>query len=171
VAVFTAEWLQLNATEDRFMASTTQESHYEAIRDLVIGTLELLGQTPLRVMGLNRDFHYELGSEAERDEVGHRLAPQKDWVGVIDRPGLFSLTMQGQRPDPLAGYIRVKVEPSVRVANGVFVEVNDHYELASEGELSPGTGDAVRILTERWANSMQKSLTIAQRIAGLGESR
>jgi hypothetical protein len=168
-AVFTAEWLQINVVEDRFQAGTTQESYYEALRDLVLGVLDLLGQTPIRVMGLNRDFHYGFHSEEEWHSVGHRLAPKHDWEEVLEKPGMRSLTIEGRRPDRLEGYIRVKVEPSSRVDRGIFVEINDHYQLKSDDETPLGTHEAARILTEHWMDSMQRSISIAQKIASLGD--
>ena len=147
VAVFSAEWLQVNIAEDRFQVATTQEPFYEALRDLVSGVLDLLSHTPLSAMGLNRDFHYGLQSEAAWHGVGHRLAPKQDWEDVLEEPGMSSLTMQGKRPDHLEGYIRVKVEPSAQVKYGVYVNVNDHYQLKSGDETSAGTREAMGILT------------------------
>jgi hypothetical protein len=171
VAIFTAEWLQVNVVEDRFQAGTVQESHYEALRDLVIGVLDLLRHTPLRAMGLNRDFHYSLQSEQVWHSVGHRLVPKQDWEDVLETPGMRSLIVEGKRPDHLDGYIQVKVEPSQQVEYGVFVNVNDHYELKSSDTALAGTDKAIQILTERWAESMQRSLTIAQKVASLGVSQ
>lgn len=168
-AVFMAEWLEINVVRDRFQAATSQESYYEPLRDLVIGVINLLSHTPLRVMGLNRDFQYRLQSEDVWHNVGHRLVPKQDWESVLERPGMASLTVQGMRPDDLKGYIRVKVEPSVEVEYGLYVEINDHYELKPNAETSSAAHEAMRILSERWKESMQRSLTIASKIASLGE--
>ncbi len=167
-AAFTAEWLQLNVTQDSFQAGTSQEAYYEALRDLVIGVLNLLSHTPLRVMGLNHDFHFGLPSEDTWHSVGHRLAPKRDWEDVLQQPGMLSLTMEGKRPDHLEGYIRVKVEPSARAEYGVYVEVNDHYQLKSD-DARAETRDAVQILAEQWAASIQRSKSIAEKIVSLGE--
>ncbi len=167
-AVFAAEWLEINVVRDRFQAATTQESYYEALRDLVIGVLGLLYHTPLRLMGINRDFHYQLGSENAWHTVGHRLVPKADWEDLLEKPGMKSLVVQGVRPDDLQGYIRVKVEPSARVPYGVYVEVNDHYELKGPNGTKSEASEAMQILSERWRNSMQRSASIAQKIASLG---
>lgn len=76
--------------------------------------------------------------------------------------------MQGKRPDELDGYIGVKVEPSKEVKYGVFVEVNDHYQLKSPSDNSEGTNKVSDILVKQWSQSMESSLKIAQRIATLG---
>jgi len=169
VAVFTTEWLQLSVFGDRFQAGTVQEAYYEALRDLVVGVFTLLNHTPLRLMGINRHFHYRLESEEAWHGVGHRLAPKEDWKEALTNPGMRSLTMEGKRPDNFDGYIRVKVEPSTRVQFGVYVEVNDHYELLSAPETPRGTTWAIDILSKQWSESTQRSLLIAQEIANLGE--
>jgi hypothetical protein len=166
-AIFKAEWLQVRVLQDRLQVITTQEPYYEALRDLVIGVFDLLGHTPLRVMGINRDFHYRLESEKVWDAVGNRLAPKQNWENILGKPGMLSLTMEGKRPDNQDGYIRVTVEPSPQVAFGVYVRVNDHYQLSSDSETLPGTSKAVDILTGQWSESMQRGLEIAQKIVSL----
>ena len=169
--VFTAEWLVVNVTGDRFHASTTQEAYYETLRDLVMGVFDLLRHTPLRVMGLNRDFHYRTSSKEAWHSLGHRLAPIGDWESVLRKLGMLNVTMQGERPDNLDGYIQVKVEPSKLVEHGVYVAVNDHYNLRAGDPATDGTPKLLRILGdgEHWKASMDQSLGIAQTIAGLGE--
>jgi len=167
-AVFKAEWLEINVVRDRFQASTVQESYYEVLRDLVISVIDLLSHTPLRVMGVNRAFHYQLRSEEAWHSVGHRLVPKADWEKLLKKPGMKSLIVEGARPDVLEGYIQVKVEPSTEVPYGVFVEVNDHYKLKQSDAAISETSVAMQILSKRWSESMKRSLSIAQKIASLG---
>lgn len=168
-AVFDVEWLQVRVTRDRFQAASVQEAYYEALRDLVLGTFTILDQTPLRVMGVNRDFHYQLGSEEAWHAVGDRLAPKQDWSGILKEPGLRSLTMQGRRPDSYSGYIGVKVQPSNRVDLGIYIEVNDHYQLTSDSNTPAGKSDVFTILSEDWQDSMKRGVDIATRLTGLGD--
>ncbi|MBI4536000.1 MAG: hypothetical protein HY708_06955 [Ignavibacteriae bacterium] len=170
-ASFKTEWLDVNVVKQRFQATTVQESYYESLRDMVVGILGLLSHTPLRFMGINRDFHFDLTSEESWHGLGHRLVPKHDWNPLLKNPGMVDLTVRGERPDDLKGHIHVIVQPSARIRYGIFVEVNDHYELkASDQEI--GGADAARIiLSGRWDSSMKRSLDIAQTIAGLGEQR
>jgi hypothetical protein len=170
VAQFSAEWLRMVVMMDRFQVATTQEPYYEPLRDLVVGIFDLLRHTPLKVVGINRDFHYELQSESAWHGVGHQLAPKEHWLAVLSGPRMKSLTMQGKRPDDFKGYILVKVEPSVRVDFGVYVSINDHYELPSASESPASAEEAIKILSEQWMDSMQRGLQIAERIVSLGET-
>lgn len=167
-ATFNAEWLQIRVVRDRFQAGTVQEPYYEPLRDLVVGIFGLLRHTPMRALGINRDFHYRLESKGVWHTVGDRLAPKQDWEEVLGNPGMKSLVIEGKRPDNLAGYIQVKVGPSNRVEFGVYVEINDHYQLSPASETSASASETIDILSEHWAESMQRSLGISQKIADLG---
>ncbi len=171
MAQFSAEWLRMIVTVDRFQVETTQEPYYEPLRDLVVGIFDLLRHTPLKALGINRDFHYQFQSESAWHGVGHQLAPKEHWLAVLSGPGMKSLTMQGKRPDDFKGYILVKVEPSVRATpHGVYISVNDHYELPSASERPASAEEAIEILSEQWTDSMQRGLEIAKRIVSLGET-
>lgn len=166
-AVFKAEWLELNITRDRFQAITTQEAYYEPLRDLVSGVLDLLSHTPLKAMGLNRDFHFRMESVRARDSLGHRLAPKSDWESLLKEPVLTNLTVAGKRTDGLQGYTSIQVAPSILVENGVYIQVNDHYQLASGEQALPKASEAREILATLWSASMKRGLGIAQTIANL----
>lgn len=168
-AVFDIEWLQIRVTRDRFLAATVQEAYYELLRDLVIGVFTVLDQTPLRVMGINRNFHYGLDSAESWHMVGDRLAPKPDWGGILDSPGMKSLSMQGLRPDDYSGYVLVKVEPSNQVEFGIYINVNDHYELTASSEIPANKSGVVAILSENWQKSMRNGLYIADKIVELGD--
>lgn len=55
-ALFSLDWLQLQVTDEKFVALTTPSSYYEPLRDLVLGTFRLLRHTPIRQMDLNREM-------------------------------------------------------------------------------------------------------------------
>jgi len=157
---FTLEWLRLQATRERFFVATTQEPYYEVVRDLVLGTFSLLRHTPVHKMGINTDMHFRMGSEDAWHAFGHRLAPKDLWQGILENPGMRSLTMEESRPDGYKGYIRVKVEPSARAHPGVYININDHYEVADPKSVIGS--DEIRTLFERvWGESLRRSAHIA----------
>ena len=168
-AIFDIEWLQIRVTRNRFQATSVQEAYYEPLRDIVIGIFTLLDQTPLRAIGINRDFRYGLDSEKTWHAVGDLLAPKPVWDGLLDRPGMRSLTMEGVRPDNYSGYIWVKVEPLTQLEFGVFVEVNDHYELTSDSEIATNSNQLIAILSENWEKSMERGKHITEKLVNLGD--
>ena len=156
VVSFSLEWLALQVTREQCALTTTQEPYYVVMRDLIVGTFNLLQHTPLHKLGINIDMHFRMDSEASWHAFGHRLAPKDLWQDTLKNPGMRSLTMEGQRPDAFRGYIRVQVEPSIKIHPGVYVRVNDHYEIET---LQPGTGsDAMLDIFQRaWGESLPRS--------------
>ena len=91
VAIMRIEWLQLNVVRDRFQVGTQHAPYFEPLRDLVVGIFSLLRHTPVFALGINREFHFRLDSEAQLHVLGDRLAPKHDW-GLLPKPGMRSLS-------------------------------------------------------------------------------
>lgn len=154
VVDFALEWCQLQVTRDRFVAQSDQEP-YEAVRDLVLGAFKLLSHTPVTKMGINTEAHFRVESEKAWHAFGHRLTPKEVWNEIMSSPGMRSITVEeSQRRDGRKGYVRVTVEPSVRVIPGVFFRVNDHYEASRD---LPGCAEMISILEETWTLSRERS--------------
>ena len=140
VADFTADWLRIQVTRDKFVASSLQ-APFERLRDLVHGVFhECLFHTPLRAVGINFVVHFLVDSAATRDRMGIALAPPEPWGPWRDRlnldgrhGGMTSLRVSQLKPADRdeGGQINVMVEPSNRVGvgtgTGVFVTVNDPF--------------------------------------------
>jgi len=104
-------------------------------------------------------------SEEAWHAFGHRLTPKEPWAGILQEPGMRSLTMEGLRPDSLKGYIRVRVEPSVRVHPGVFININDHYEVKDAATIR-GCDEIIDILDREWKSSFDRSAEIVSSLLG-----
>lgn len=180
LAKFSTEWLQLEATPDRFQA-VTQEGPYIRVRDLVVRVFsEYLPHTPVNVVGINRDVHFRAPSAAARDRVGERLAPSEPW-GTFGESfsrgtahgGMVSLTMRQNNPDgrPPGGQINVRVEPSVRVGDGrtgIYVGVNDHYQ--ADGTTPESRAELIEFLADDFESSIQGADGIIDRVMALASA-
>ena len=157
VATFTAGWLELQVTEQRFSAQTSDPAHYSPLRDLVLSTFRLLEHTPFTQMGINRLLHYRMTSETDYNEFGHFLAPKKAWEGLVEKPGMLTLRIIGRKPGDEHVKYTTKVEPSVRLQHGVFIETNEH--VTADGI------DAPKQLMKKLEESWQPSLEYAKKVA------
>jgi hypothetical protein len=139
---------------------------------------EILPHTPVEKMGINRLVHFNVG-EAERDRIGKILAPREpwgDWGKKVSsgegtkHGGLTSLTlMQKDAADRPSGWIQTRVEPSTRIGggqSGIFVEVNDHFEILDPKENSSPLA-MMKILHERWDASIKNSDAIIDGLMSL----
>jgi len=154
--------IKIQAQPERFIASTLSPKDFELLRDLVVGAFKTLPHTPIRMLGINSDRHFAMSSEDAWNALGDRLAPKEPWGKIFQKsPGMRSLTMEGKREDQWIGFIRVKVEPSVRAKFGVYINVNDHYEIP---EYKPETGCEAIIdtLTSAWNSSLKRADQIAE---------
>jgi hypothetical protein len=184
VAIFETSWFRLFSTRDSLNISTVESEDFERVRDLTVGILKDLPETPIAVMGINRDVHFTVSSKKEWHSIGDRLAPKDIWSGVLREPGTATLGILSLRSDEYSGHVQVTVQPSARFPLGIFVSHNDHYsleegkpQLKSRDELtlpSEITADdvdpkksalAVRILNEMWSDSMNRSAIVFERIA------
>lgn len=162
VSVFSIGWLAVEVTQDRFAARTAQIQNLETLRDLVLGTFGLLRHTPVKQMGINRQSHFRSPSEDAWHTLGHRLAPKEPWAGLLEKPGMRRVQVQGIRPDTYKGRISVAVEPSLKARPfGAFIEVNDHYENDAEDK-SNQCDRMMVILSASWQTSLDRSLHIMQ---------
>jgi hypothetical protein len=163
VCAFATGWFSIQVLRDRFVAQASDAGHYLPLCDLVLGVFQLLEHTPFDKMGLNRFLHFRMPSEEQWHAVGDLLAPKEPWRGILKKPGLRSLYIQDAPEEIASGGANVKavpfirVEPSLTVLPGVFVEVNKHHE-------ATGT-NAARALTEILRSTWKASLDRAERIA------
>ncbi len=157
------ESFHLQVIPQRLVLTTLSTAFYDSLRDLALGTFRILSHTPIAKMGINRAFHFEMPSKDAWNSVDDRLAPKNDWRKVLKEPGLIGLTIQGQRADNYKGYIQVKLEPSAKFQYGVFVEVNDHFEVAKMENLQ-GCTELTEILANVWQASMSQAEKIARAV-------
>ncbi len=163
---FSTDWLSIQVTPEKFIARTAYSRAYEWLRDLALGVFTLLPHTPLRQLGLNRQYHFRIESDDAWHNIGHRLSPKEPWEAILEQPGMKKLTIQGIRPDPYQGYINVSVEPSVKVRPGAYVDINDHYETTNKDDIVD-CRELTTILEENWNISLKRSEEIAFSIASL----
>jgi hypothetical protein len=102
--------------------------------------------------------HYKT-SEEFWTALAEVLAPPDNWK-VLDGPALASLTVRSAgEVDPMH-HTEVRIEPSVRVAPGVYVEVTDYYATSDELEDVEGCSELIDLLDSVWDASVQRSREI-----------
>lgn len=141
LTLFVTDWLRVQVDKSRCLLGTTDATKKYPLRDLAVSVFQILEHTPLTAFGLNSDQHISMSSEADWHRVGHYFAPKDSWHKLLENPGLQSLVITGKRSDVEAKHVMVKVEPSTKVKHGVYINVNQHYDL--EDENNPGGGNAL----------------------------
>ena len=182
---FEASKFNLHVSLEGFAISDLS-NHPEHIKDLVISCFgKFLPHTPIHSMGINRCIHFDAGSYEARNRVGSQLAPKTAWGKwgeeiegsrkSEDRDkhgGVISISMV-QRDLEFEGrsvYVHAKAEPSVRNReSGIFIDVNNHFDLATDQVRETSSATAVRVLEANWEISLKRAAFIFDQIMKLTE--
>lgn len=149
---FELDWLKIQVTKARLELRTTQEPYFEPLKDLAIGIIKILNETPLDSFGLNHIRHYILESDKQYYDFGNKIAPLSNWNSIMKDPRLLALELLMNKPEN--GSIRIRVQPSdslKNTKNAIMTNINDHY---STDTMEPKRNDQLlKLLTENWLNS------------------
>jgi hypothetical protein len=158
IAQYRAGWLHISVTRDRFSASTSDPACQAPLRDLVVGTFQLLEQTPVVRLGLNRSMHVDLVDDQTWHALGHLVAPKEPWAGILEKPGMRALLMEGPRTDGVPGRKFFRVEPSLKHTHAVFVDVNSEYHPDSGVSAGDNTSYFIGRIRSDWDRVMREAL-------------
>jgi hypothetical protein len=169
LAVFVADWLSVQVTQQQAVFSTVDRGRDVDLRDVVRGIFELLPETPMDAIGINLDSHVRTDSEGAWHAFGDLFLPKGFWEPLFQdgdwkqradgqRVGMRTVVVEVERSDPeLRGRVRIEVAPSIRVVpHGVFIGINGHFQLAQPGSLNANGADAVRVLMEQWDSTRER---------------
>ena len=115
----------MGAIESAFVADQQGQALAIIGEPLAMGVFAILAHTPVSRMGINRHFHFATPSVDVWHAIGDGLAPKEPWHEIMKLPGLRSMLMEGRREETSQGLLHIKVEPSVKVTHGIYVEVNE----------------------------------------------
>jgi hypothetical protein len=161
ISHFETERFTVFVTEQQFIAASKPDASPAPLRDLVSGTFFILEHTPVTAMGLNRQMHIPMESEAEWHQIGDMLAPKDCWKEVLEgRPGLLTMTILTNKSEPQGAQFRIKVEPSTQVTNGVYFETNEHYPGAEKESLQ----SLMEILNRRWEEAQNEAERVIRHV-------
>lgn len=178
-AVFSLSWANFAIYDDRFQI-LSNIAPWVRLQDLTVKLFgEITPHQPVKAIGINRLVHYKLGNFAERDKLGEILAPREpwgDWGNQLKNTadeinsGLVSIAMkQGTNlSDRKHGHIEVRVEPSAMYQNdGVFVTVNDHYQLSDNDPSKENGSNAAELIAKQFELSITRSESLIDNIMSL----
>jgi hypothetical protein len=161
ISHFETERFVVQVVLERFIVASKPNADAAPLRDLVAGTFFILEHTPVIAMGLNRQMHLAMESEANWHRLGDRLAPKDGWKGILKgQPGMLSLSITTPMEQPSGAVLNIKVEPSQRIKFGAYFETNEHYPASKEEPLK----DLMKILGDRWEKIPTYASTIVEHI-------
>jgi hypothetical protein len=162
ITEWSTEAMHLQVTRDRLLVRATVESSADVIRDLVVGTLQLLDQTVVSALGLNRTMHFDVGGEENWHRIGDRLAPKELWRPHFPRrPGMRTLQIEDSpRADHLPGKTIITVQPSQRFPHGVSFDVNN--EVVNRDQKPAAF--FVQVISDHWPRLFAEARSVAESV-------
>ncbi len=168
LAVFVADWLAVQVTQEQAVFSTVDQGRELDLRDFATGVFELLPETPVDALGINTDIHFRTASEEAWHAFGDRFLPKDFWEplfsgeGWKERPdgkkvGMRVMTVEAHREDSqIPGYVRVQLAPSVRVPqNGVYIGINAHFQLTTSESDRSNAAVAAGVIVDEWKRTRE----------------
>ena len=178
VSQFVVGDLSFDITQDHFTLMAAAEP-FVRISDIVAEIFKVaLAHTPLNALGINYYAHFRVRDWHQQRALGRELAPSKpwgEWGNTFDGDsletvgGLLNLTMQQANPgDRASGNIKAIIQPSRKIESGqgVYVQVNDHYEKPANGD----PVDFAEICLDRMTPSLERARGIVAHLSELARS-
>ena len=167
VAIVRLKWAVVEVMRERYTARSNDESHFDPLRDLVIGTFNLLEHTPIKQIGINRHIRFEVENADVWHHIGHVLAPKKHWRTHLREPGLMQITIRGKCGEPEDHQVNVTLKPISHEPPTIQLEINNHYIL---GQTKFDNANA--LLQARWEIDLSSSAKLAEDLtnAAIGET-
>ena len=168
VTVFETEWFAFQVLENQF-SLTSKGALTPAFKDLAVGILSLVPQTPITAIGLNYFAHFRLATEADYHKVGDVLAPKTIWNSLYSTKsavGLTNLTIKFEDAErghlPRSGNTKqIAVQPSNKLKFGVLLSLNDHREIIESSAVGTTTAEqAAAVVDADWQKSRDDSVRV-----------
>lgn len=169
VSVMETDWFALQILENQF-SLTSKDALSPAIKDLAVGILSLVPQTPVSAVGLNFFGHYRIATEDEYHKIGDVFAPKEIWNELFPDPnnsaGVGDLMIRvapvprGRIPET-GDEKRISLQPSTKIKMGIFLSYNDHHVIrADEGDNLTMAEYAVKVINDGWQSSWEDSIRV-----------
>ncbi len=167
IAVFQTDWFGLQVLGDRFVVDTRDLAKHMPLRDLAIGTFQLLEHTPIHSFGLNAQYHWRFETEKEMDQLRKHYLTGKSWDNLLDDANLGSLSVTGKRNECNADCINIKIDESNLNKLVARVSVNEHYGYKGSGSVPENRIDDFReTLKDGWDGFLKYTENVTAAILG-----
>lgn len=165
ISAFSANWLEVQVSREKFIISTKMEAYFEPLRDLAIGTFSLLAHTPLKAVGVNFDRHVKARQE-KLEELTNKFAPKNFWEekGLNTQFEGISVSIDKSTVEHPIRFLKVKIEPSALIESGIFLNFNYHTQLKAKAGKQKYGDELVAILNQDWANMKKEIDQITEKI-------
>jgi hypothetical protein len=131
VVAFETQFLSVVVEQGKISVSSKLSAPIpEKARDFIAALIAGLDM-PTTALGINRDFHFPIESADKFRNLRDEFIQKDRFHSIMKNPLVRALVMQSDRYDTRAGRIVTRIEPSLIITQGLFIQVNDHFDLPS----------------------------------------
>ena len=152
---FEIDWFAIQVNTNRIEFKTKRESHFSALRDLIVSIFANLKETPITSFGINHFCHFSLRDTKEYINFGYWLSPVEQFSEVLNEPKLLSIQyIETKNKEKNDGAVRIAISPSNLILDNksVVFNCNHHFD-------NPNGTDAkqmISLMIEKWDYSFKK---------------
>lgn len=147
-----ADWLNIEATQERIDFKTNRESHFSVLRDLVVSIFSKLNETPINAFGINHLSHFTLRNQEEYEKFGYWLSPVEMLGDLLHKPKLQTIQFRETKNEDKDGSINLTISPSDLILDRKSVVFNINHHFAGK---ETNTDYILESLVEHWTDSFE----------------
>ena len=184
VSIIETDWFVLQVLENQ-LSLTSKGAVTPMLKDLAVGIMSLVPQTPITAVGLNFMGHYKFSNVTEYHKVGDVLAPKDIWMQVFSSNaqetgsnedqaiGLANITIKIQPckrdETPLTRDEKnITLQPSSKIRGGLLLSLNNHRDVSEQKDETLTAAEyAAQIIDQDWEEYNAESLKIFERTISL----
>lgn len=126
------EWLNIEVSRNRCDFKTMKKPYFYPMFDLAINIFKILGETPIKAVGINNVYDLSLKDAESYYKFGDVLAPLSNWDTALTSPKLLNIEIIESRESGSPFFKRVRLspsEPELKVNFGINFNINNHFNL------------------------------------------
>lgn len=165
VVDFSLDWISFDITQTKLVIKCTKSPFFEVARDLIVGILTILKETPITSYGFNFQSTIGLKTEERYYEIGNKLSPLSTWSSFLENPRLQRIDIvQKVSKDAKNGRVLITIfaTEDLSIKYGVVINVNDHYDF---NEKEKEKKFYAKHLIEHWDFASAISITILKELS------
>ncbi|MEK7468063.1 MAG: hypothetical protein AAB074_11660 [Planctomycetota bacterium] len=154
------DWLGIVVNKERLEATSLKPDSYPLLKDLVLGCFSSDDSDMFHQIGFNRQMHFASTPEILGNVFGTIPVPEQMKAHGIGAKA-FGASIQIPITSRPGSILRIKYEPSIRVKVGLFVDTNEHAQVAPGSPREP----ILALIRDRWMSALNEASEIAGKLA------
>lgn len=130
------DWMQMVINKNRCEFKTPNADKIIIMRDIIIGCLNALPETPIIAFGINRGWIAQLSSNEAYYELGAKLTPLDLWKDNFENPRLRNIAIEDTDNKNFAGTKRlIIIQPAsaeLELSNAIDINLNNHFDMPGD---------------------------------------